>query len=448
MNLRHLFLACCCLFFVQDLVAQVYYIDRRFWHGENSIHPEDQGFEFDVFPYTGTMLDMRNFQLLHPEIAARIPEYIEIVPPDITNLENVSFAVAWIGIEGGNEAEGHLLLMIVGKYEGRQLRYFIDRNMDRVLINDGDPVVFSADHSSEKVTFQRDNSENPDFEFWLMAPEDFAEFEYQTNKDSDKIPHPDEVPETIVVEEPVDSFIPLTAIQAAENMPDEVAPPAVRRIGIRFGITFGLNRLLYNYRQLSSGFPVEYEVSNSSKGLFCNVNYRHRGLRVGVIGGLEHALWWSSFKTTRVSDPFEICDPVSGSCVLVEGVEVERNRDRLPQLRLNIGVNLEYLFELIPRVRVGPYIAPMISSYRPNKYIPDVAFRNVQYKMGPDLSIEGGLRVEIRPTDDQAFMFSACWSEARFRPEGFFEQEEDIRLGGLYTQNRGLRAYLGYSILL
>lgn len=447
MNLRLLIVACCCLFFVQDIVAQVYYIDRRFWHGENPIHPEDQGFEFDVFPYTGPMLDMRNFQLLHPEIAARIPEYIEIVAPDISNLRNVTFAVAWIGIEDGDEAEGHLLLMVSGNFVGEQPRYYVDRNMDRVLTNDGEPVVFYPGHTSEKISFKRDQAENPDFEFWLMAPEDFAEFEYKADQENNKILHPNEVPEISTAGEEVDSLLPQTAREAAENMLPKIAPAAARRFGIRFGITFGLNRISYSYRKATSGFPVDYEVSNSSKGLFCNVNYRHRGLRLGVIGGLEHALWWSSFKTIRVSDPFEVCDPY-GSCVLVEGIEVERNRDRLPQLRLNVGVNLEYLFEFIPRVRLGPYLAPMVSTYRPSRYIPEVAFRHVQYRLGPDLSIEGGLRVEIRPTDNQAFMFSACWSQARFRPKGFFEHETDIRLSGLYTQNRGMRAYLGYSILL
>jgi hypothetical protein len=448
MNLRHFILACCCLFLVQDLVAQVYYIDRRFWHGENPIHPEDDPFEFDVFPYTSPMLDMRNFKLAHPEIADRVPEYIEIVPPNVSQLTNVSFAVAWVGIKDGDESEGHLLLMVVGNFVGEQPRYFIDRNMDQVLINDGEPVVFYTGHTSEKITFQRDNAENPDFEFWLMAPSDFEEFEYQLSKGNDKIPHPDEVPETMVEEITGDSAMAHTARQAELIAVPEKAPAAVRRFGIRFGITFGLNRIQYSYRKASSGFPVDYEVSNSAKGLFCNFNYRHRGLRVGFLAGLEHVLWWSSFKTIRVSDPFEICDPNSGNCVLVEGVEVERNRDRLPQLRVNLGINLEYLFEFIPRVRLGPYITPMVSSYRPGHYIPDVAYRGTKYKLGPDLSFEGGLRVELRPTDNQTFMFSACWTEVQFRPKGFFENESDIRLNGLYTQNRGLRAYLGYSILL
>jgi hypothetical protein len=308
-------------------------------------------------------------------------------------------------------------------------------------------VVFFPGHTREEIVFRKENSEEAGFSFWLLAPEDFAEVEYQKHKAAARILLPDQTPssETPV---PGQARVISHADSSQVAAPKLLPPPQVRRIGIRFGLTFGVNRISYSYLKATSGFPVTYEVSNSAKGLFVNGNYRHRGFRAGLSAGLEHMLWWSSFKTTRVSDPFEICDPQTGVCRHVEGVEVERNRDRMPQLRLNLGVNLEYLFEVMPRIRVGPYIMPAFSSYRPARYLPEVIFPDETFRMGPDFSFEGGIRAEVRPTDDQAFIFSACWSEARFRPSGFFEHERDIRLAGLYSQFRGIRAYLGYSILL
>ncbi|MEM6271909.1 MAG: hypothetical protein AAF998_20900 [Bacteroidota bacterium] len=436
MMIRRLLLLCCCLFFCECLLSQVYYIDKRFWRGKDAFIDIEQAFEFDVFPYSDPMLDLRGFKLMHPEIANRIPEYIEVVPPNLSELRNPSFAVAWVGVREDNEIQGQLIVMIVGKFTDEQPRYYPDRNLDRVFTNDSDPVVFHPGHTQESVRFAPADGEGPAIDISLIAPAEYQEFLYKREQEARKVA----TPETMPAEIPESSR--LFDEHGHPRSPEE---KCLQKFDVRFGLTFGLNRINYAYRRASTGFPVTYEVSNSSKGIFLNTNYRHRGLRLGMVAGIEHSLWWTSFKTIRVSDPYEVCVP--DSCYFVPGVEVERNRDRLPELRLNIGLNLEYLFKIVDRVRIGPYIAPMFTTYRPSTYIPEVTRPEQTHTMGPDFSFEGGVRIELHPLDNQALVFSAAWTESRFLPNGFFE-DQDIRLTGLFRQHRGIRAYLGYAFWL
>lgn len=416
MKLKYWLAVCFCLFLVSESFAQVYYIDSRVYNGNERLSMQE-GINFSIYPYQGTLLDLKAFQLQNPLVAAEIPEYVEIAPPENVDLNDAAYGVAYIGIREGTDGDwrmdddaqqGWLILMLITDYSTPHPSFYIDNNMNRAFLDDEDPIRFKRKNQHARVLLTNPETEK-EFEFYLVAPKELRMMVEAEGEDKEK---------------------------ADES---NARPFSPRKLWLGFGLHAGNAMLDYKYSLLTTGYPVTYEVSSTTKGVNLSFHYRWKNLQIGAYGGLEHIFYWSSVKTTRLGEPYTVCTP--DGCVNVSNIRVDINRDRHPRLRFQTGLELSYAIPFGKFLSMGPVFNAAMLNYNPAAYVPDYAHPEVSYDIAPTGSIEAGLLIRLNAGHREAFQIMATAYRTGFNPQGYFEE---IDLAGLQVTNRGFRVQLVY----
>ncbi|MEM7037034.1 MAG: hypothetical protein AAF570_08660, partial [Bacteroidota bacterium] len=341
MRIKSIIVTCACLFLVLEAISQVHYIDSRVWKKDTWIDSNDP-LEFQVYPYTGPMLNLIPFKVSNPNVPGTIPDYMAIAPPSLEGMQDPVVAIAYVGVAEEPE-NGMLIVIFVGNYNSARPWYYVDYNMNRVFSDDGAPIIFNPNGLLRKrVTLKDTERSGKNFSFYLLSPGD-VEF-------------PTTAPPSTTKTEPDPNAV-------TEQDKPKVPVSFDARFAINVGIDIGVNRVEYRYRDPATQYGTTYEVTNHHKGLRLGMTYRYGGLRFGITASLEHLLWWSSYRSVRVADPATICDSNGENCQFVSGLEVNVNRDQLPELRLTYGATLGYLFKLRKNVRFGPYLQPAVTTF-------------------------------------------------------------------------------------
>lgn len=359
----------------------------------------ESGVDFYTYRYTSNKIDLRTFKKIYPHLEA--PDYIEIEAPDLS--ENKGSMVLLGLLDGGRDQINSLVIWLAADYFNKEVTFFVDPNMDRNYYNDGPAIVLKPGQRKQRVTISPTGNEVLARDLFLQVPRDRAKlFGYgDSQRRKSKISH-----------------------QLA--------------IGIHAG--FGSGRLEYDYDNLDTGFPSWYTVNVTEKDFGLNLTYNFPSFIVGVHATFQNIYHYTSYLNVRVDNPEYRIDPTSGREILIDNVDIKRNKDIHAKNRLQWGAMVAYRLH-IGNMEVQPLLVGGLTTYLPNSYTPDFSFEEQSYAYPSNPFLEGGLRAEFSTGNGGGFFLGMHANRTWWKPEGYFESLNQENLNIKFLVWKGVLGY-------
>lgn len=379
------------------------------WQNINKVILEEP-LSFVDYPYDSPFLDMHDFLIRHPQLAGRIPEYVEVKPPANADLNTLYYSVAYIS--SSDHLSGVLVLFFIDRYDSQFPRLWIDKNLNRDFRDDGGAIVFERSMQRVDVVLKHSDENALSFNFTVIGP--IVGEEYK----ADLVKEPD-----------LEESVSKSRGKRGRGIPKWLA--------FNFDIGYGLGRVQYGFNSRTTGYPTDYRVTSNHKGFRAGLGLRAGAFRFVPTVGFNHFFYWTSYKVVRLGEPYVFCDP---NCTRFENVEELRNRDIHPQLRWDFGMQIAWEPFVTKDLRIGPFIEPQLWRFSKGVYYEKYLQDFVAYPYQQSAALRLGLSLWVKAGERSYFRveFSGAWS--RFQPSGFFDDVDP-----LYDQQRSLGLHLGYG---
>ncbi len=116
-----------------------------------TLNHEDAGIEFYQQNYEDSVIDVRRIKAYKK---LNIPDFIEIIPPDLTAFDHVSVLV---GVTPGLNSS--VVVWLAGNYNYEDVTFFLDYDQDRNFINDEKPLKARAGARPKNITITQEGRE-------------------------------------------------------------------------------------------------------------------------------------------------------------------------------------------------------------------------------------------------------------------------------------------------
>ncbi len=430
-----------CVLWVSELDAQQSLLLNRNYRPSRTGNSE---VVFMYYRYTSEVLDLIHFKSLYPEVQNLIPDKVKVSPPDLSLLEDTSYAVAYL--PSGTKVPGIVVFMVVGNTQTDFPLFFVDANLDRNFRNDGEPIVFPIEKKQAELQFEQ-RFEGRIYTYQLNLLNPLGQRELAAGQSETSQPRPTSIGQN--------SNTPISQLPIGQDERRRIYSEAAEssraydRISLQFSVLMGFGKLSYNYFDPATRFPTKYGVDFNTKGVGFVAQYRIKNLKIGGYTRYENLFYWSSDKYTRLGDPYQSCYAGPNNqlvCNEVDNVRRDINRDILPRNRFSYGLNLAYTFRLSRMLYLEPYVNLYAQQYTDKTYIADRSYREeTAYLMNTQFGQEVGVMMVADFSARASVIFSAALTSNGFRPSGFFDRDD---VGGLRVTNLHGSFGLGTQIRL
>lgn len=417
-----------CVLWVSELDAQQSLLLNRNYRPSRT---ENSEVVFMYYRYSSEVLDLIHFKTLYPEVRDLIPDKVKVNPPDLSLLEDTSYAVAYL--PSGKGVPGIVVFMVVGNTQTDFPLFFVDANLDRNFRNDGEPIVFPVEKKQKELQFEQ-RFEGRIYTYQLNLLNPLNQKELPVDKFETLPAKP--------IKMGTNNEIPISRLPIGQDERRRIYSEAAEnsrsydRISLQFSALMGFGKLSYNYFDPATRFPTEYGVDFNTKGFGIVVQYRIKNLKIGGYTRYENLFYWSSDKYTRLGDPYQSCYAGANNqlvCNEVDNVRRDINRDVLPRNRFSYGLNLAYTFRLSRMLYVEPFVNVYAQNYTDKTYIADRSYREeTAFLMNTQFGQEAGVMMVSDFSGRVSVIFSAALTNNGFRPSGFFDGDD---VGGLRVTN-------------
>ena len=355
--------------------------------------------DFYTYRYTSNNIDLRTFKKIHPQL--HVPDFLEIEAPDLSDNEG---AMVLLGLlDDGKDQLNSIVIWVAANYFSKEVTFFVDQNMDRNYYNDGPAIVLKPGQRKQRIKIIPDGEDALVRELYLQVPRDRAKLLGYGDGRSRK-----------------------------RKIANQLA------VGIHAG--FGSGRLEYEYDNLDTGFPTWYNVNVTEKNVGLNLTYNFPKFLFGINATFQNIFYYTSYLNIRVDNPEFRVDPFSGREILIDNVDIKRNKDIHAKNRLQWGLMLGYRFH-IGNMEIQPVVVGGVTTYMPNTYTPDFSFEENVFGYSSNPFLEGGLRGEFPTGNGGAFFLGVQGNYTWWEPEGYFESLNQENLNIRFVIWKGVLGY-------
>ena len=355
--------------------------------------------DFYTYRYTSNKIDLRTFKKIYPNL--EVPDFLEIEAPDLS--ENKGSMVLLGLLDNGKDQLNSIVVWIAANYFDKEVTFFVDPNMDRNYYNDGPAIVLKPGQRKKRIKVMPNGDETLARELYLQVPRDRAKLlgYGDTRSRKRKISH-----------------------QFA--------------IGIHAG--FGSGSLEYDYDNLDTGFPTWYTVNVTEKNVGLNLTYNLPNFTFGLNATFQNIFYYTSYLNIRVDNPEFRIEPNSGREILIDNVDIKRNKDIHSKNRIQWGLMAGYRFH-IRNMEIQPLIIGGMTTYMPGTYTPDFSLEEQTFEYGSNPFLVGGLRAEFATGNGGAFFLGVHGNYTWWDPEGYFESLNQKNLNIRFMIWKGVLGY-------
>jgi hypothetical protein len=357
--------------------------------------------EFYEYVYSGEKIDIRDIKRMNPKLEA--PDFIHITAPDLTGFETVN---TLMGVMAGEKLDSNaIVIWIVGNYYTNEVTFFVDINMDRNYLNDGQSLQIKAGQNAKRVIIYPYGDKTNGRELRLKVPrkpkfKGFSQFGNRKVK---------------------------IGYQLA--------------LGLHAG--FGSGSLNYEFDNLERGFPTWYTVNFSEKSFGASLTYSLPRFRFGIIANYQNHFYYTSYLNIRYDNPMIVIDQVSGQRRRIENVLVERNQDDHSRNKVQWGLLAAYRMHIGETLELQPTVTVGKASYLTGEYVADRRFEDQTYTLPSSTFVEGGLQMEVTTGLHRAFYLGIFYNNVWWEPQDFYATVPHENLQSEYKNWTGR---LGYRI--
>ncbi|MBX2870781.1 MAG: hypothetical protein KTR30_01740 [Saprospiraceae bacterium] len=355
--------------------------------------------DFYTYRYTSNKIDLRTFKKIHPNLDA--PDFLEIQAPDLS--ENKGSMVLLGLLDNGKDGMNSIVIWVAANYFNKEVTFFVDPNMDRNYYNDGPAIILKPGQRKQKIKVMPNGDEALARELFLQVPRDRAKLLGYGDTRLKK-----------------------------RKINNQLA------IGIHAG--FGSGSLEYDYDNLDTGFPTWYNVNVTEKNVGLNLTYNFSKFILGINATYQNTFFYTSYLNVRVDNPELRIDPNSGREILIDNVDIDRNKDIHAKNRLQWGLMAGYRFHL-GNMEVQPLVIAGMTTYLPGRYTPDFSFEEQVFNYGSNPFLEGGIRAEFATGNGGAFFLGVHANHTWWEPEGYFESLNQKNLNIRFMVWKGVLGY-------
>ncbi len=359
----------------------------------------ESAIDFYTYRYTSNKIDLRTFKKIHPNL--NVPDFIEINAPDLS--ENKGAMVLLGLLDNGKDQLNSIVVWIAANYFSKEVTFFVDPNMDRNYYNDGPAIVLKPGQRKQKIKIMPNGNEALTRELYLQVPRDRAQM----------LGYGD-------------------AKVGKRKISNQLA------IGMHAG--FGSGSLEYDYDNLDTGFPTWYTVNVTEKDVGLNLTYNFPKFIIGINATYQNIFYYTSYLNVRVANPELRIDPSSGREILIDNVDIDRNKDIHAKNRLQWGLMAAYRFHL-GSMEIQPLLIGGVTTYMPSRYTPDFSFEEQVFSYSSDLFLEGGIRAEFTTGNGGAFFLGVHGNHTWWEPKGYFESLNQKNLNIRFMVWKGVLGY-------
>jgi len=389
--------------------------------------------DFIYYKYESTNLNLTHFELSYPQLAFKVPSYVEIVPPR-RNMENFAYAIGYV-TKDGNIEKGSVIIILIDNY-GKRPIFYIDKNMDYDYTNDSEPIVFRKS-SKKQIWIKLHHHENKKkkYDFYLVNPElqeDVKTKEFGLNDEVQKKTLP------IIVRNPIEepqNKLPKEKIKNTRNF-------FRNALFVELAIYTGTAELNYYHETSIDIYPItKYRVHYNPRGVELGIGYAFHNFQLNFNGSLESIYYQTStLRTTSV-----YFSPITNR--YRKTGEIYSNIDHHPNTKYSYGFSLGYNIKLSQSIFIMPYAHYGRYSFKNNYYSPNfVNDPTEQYELTNKRDFGFGGKFSILTHKKGAFTINVKYSKLTFEPKGYFESKESI--DNLKSQNEQISFSIGYQLKL
>ena len=304
---------------------------------------------FLFYEYKNETLDLSHFRLSYPFIQEYLPRKIDVQPPTLGWVENLSYGLSFL-TNGEHPSQGKLVVIFVGDYQSPFPKYFIDYNLNHDFTDDSGPFVFKNTKKKQKqITLRGAGASGNNLEFFLLNPA------YQLDINTAQF-----APEVISKEKENP-----TSAQSIENKQDliitqDVAPRDISII-LRKGIFLNLGMFTGGGKLTYTSPITDYRVFYNPRGLNADLSFALSNIHFGAFVTLQSIYYQTSF--------------------LQESNGYYSNIDWHPRKKTSYGAFLGYHVRIAKSVGLIPFVQYSKYSFDTNYYIPNNAAPEVKYPL-------------------------------------------------------------------
>lgn len=358
----------------------------------------ESGVDFYAYRYTSNKIDLRTFKKIYPKLEA--PDYIEVEAPDLSTNPG---AMVLLGLlDGGKDQANSVVIWLAANYFDNEVTFFVDPNMDRNYYNDGSAIVLKPGRK-RRITVTPSGSNGISRDLFLQVPRNRAKLLGYGDTSARK-----------------------------RKISNEFT------IGLNAG--FGSGSLQYDYDNLDTGFPTWYTVNVTEKNVGIDLSYSFPKFIFGLTASLQNIYYYTSYLNIRVDHPEYRIDPNSGREILINNVDIKRNKDIHAKNRLQWGLMAAYRLH-IGTMEIQPLLIGGLTTYLPNSYTPDFSFEEQAYSYASNWFMEAGIRAEFATGNGGGFFLGVHANRTWWRPEGYFESLNQENLDIQFLIWKGVLGY-------
>ncbi|MEZ4886882.1 MAG: hypothetical protein R3E32_19290 [Chitinophagales bacterium] len=366
---------------------------------------------FYFYEYQRQQIDLQHFKVFHPQLKNKLPNQLELICPTVFDaFSNKVYAIAYLE-NCINCGEGAVVILLIGDYLSSKPVYFIDYNMDGNYQNDGIPFSFANNKKTQKIKLE--SKEGNKYAFWLYNTNNHKEIEYnelvkEARKDRD-----------LVNEEQL----------TLDKTPQKKSIVAKDGLYLGFEIFTGSGNLEYQYINLSTNYPTNYEVSFNSGGASINIGYTFKKIQFDISASSESTYYWTSYRNTQFKEP-KYTDGI-----LESFISTVTSGDLHPKNRLSYGFSLAYNVRLGKRVALAPFINYSWFNYPNNNfYVPNKRQDNIPYELKDRNWSAFGTDIKVNFSEHSEIYVKGSYLLPNFNPAAYFNSLEIRDLKVDYSQ--------------
>ena len=398
MHLKKTLLLVACLFSAAMISAQQITIPQLY---EDKIGKEtmESSVDFYTYRYTSNKIDLRTFKKIYPNL--EVPDFVDIEIPDLSDNKG---AMVLLGLlDNGKDQLNSLVIWVAANYFDKEVTFFVDQNMDRNYYNDGAAIILKPGQRKKRVTITPNGDETLARDLFLQVPRDRARLLGYGDTKSRK-----------------------------RKISNQFA------VGVQLG--FGSGSLEYEYDNLDTGFPTWYTVNVTEKNIGLNLSYNFPKFTLGFNANFQNFFFYTSYLNIRVDNPELRIDPSSGREIIIDNVDIKRNKDVHAKNRLQWGLMAAYRFH-IGNMEIQPLLIGGMSTYFPDTYTPDFSFEEKVFPYSSNPFLEGGLRAEFSTGNGGGFFLGVHANHTWWQPDGYFESLNQENLSIKFMVWKGVLGY-------
>lgn len=400
------FVFCFCSF---DLYAQSYYLTLNRYQTQYRDKNSNEIIELYAYPFHGSTVDLRDFkEKVEPYTG---PDFVPLLLPQGIDSTNCVVFVCFIQ-QLQRDDKGSTLIILANHFNNDMVELFIDQNVDYNFTNDnpqkidllrGDPPITIDYYDSKQTNFKRS--------FLFELPQITANKSSATNKNSN----------------------------AKRENKHNLSP----WFG-QFALTVGTGELHYNYISTFNGFPANYKVSYSTKGMSAGLLYNKWKLKIGLSATFENYFFYTSYLQYQYRvEEYDMIMNSEGELVrkYTGNTYTNSSFDAQQRNRISTAIAIQYAIKVGKKIRLMPGIEGGQLFYFTPNYVYNTA-KNITYNNPKNEYWQYNLTFLGKTDKRTEIYFALSMQHIRWNPDNLFN---DLVLSDLKTSQITYKTSIGIN---